>query len=262
MTTHLYYYTGTGNSLWVARCLADQIGETGVFPMTSRPPDTDQILADRIGLIFPVYMWGVPAPVLRFCQAFQPQPDSYLFAVAVNAGQVANTLVQLRRVLARRHLKLASGFTIKTPSNYIPWGGPGPAEKQQQLFAEARNKMDQITTCVRSQTVTPVEKGPLWHRLLFSGIIYKLAFNQVPKMDSRFAFDEKCNHCGICARVCPAGNITMVADQPVWNHRCEQCFACLQWCPREAIQCGPKTAGYERYHHPEIRLQDILRARE
>lgn len=70
--------------------------------------------------------------------------------------------------------------------------------------------------------------------------------------------DEKCNACAVCAKVCPVGNIVMEAKRPTWQHHCEQCLACLQWCPREAIQFGKKTPAYERYHHPEVRLKDMM----
>ncbi|MCB2357259.1 hypothetical protein [Clostridium estertheticum] len=40
--------------------------------------------------------------------------------------------------------------------------------------------------------------------------------------------------------------------------KCEQCFACLQWCPQKAIQYGKKTAMRKRYHHPDVEIADIL----
>jgi ferredoxin len=44
--------------------------------------------------------------------------------------------------------------------------------------------------------------------MLFTAF-YKMSFAQVPKMDSRFWVDEKCNRCGICAKVCPVSNVTL-----------------------------------------------------
>jgi len=91
--------------------------------------------------------------------------------------------------------------------------------------------------------------------------IYKMSFSHVPTMDTKFWFDDKCNACEICHKICPVGNIAMDAGKPIWNHRCTQCFACLQWCPQEAIQYGKKTPRYERYHHPEILLKDMLQSK-
>ena len=57
-------------------------------------------------------------------------------------------------------------------------------------------------------------------------------------MDWALNVDENCTGCGICANVCPVGNIHMADRMPVWQHGCEQCFACLHWCPKEALQFG------------------------
>ena len=79
-------------------------------------------------------------------------------------------------------------------------------------------------------------------------------------MDEAFHTDERCISCGICAQVCPVGNILMAGGRPAWHHRCEQCFACLQWCPEEAIQFGSGTSGKRRYHHPDVTLAEMIQA--
>ena len=143
------------------------------------------------------------------------------------------------------------------PSNYIPWGGAGPIETQQRLFREAEEKVKAIANAIRTGDRKRVDRGPLWQNILFTGF-YKMSFRQVSKMDRKFWVDDKCNTCGLCLKVCPAENIEMAGEKPVWRHRCEQCLACIQWCPQEAIQYGEKTIRYQRYHHPEVKLKDVL----
>jgi ferredoxin len=255
MRSAIFYYTGTGNSLWVARLLSQQLGDTELISISYRENQNGMI--DVVGLIFPVHAWGVPMKVLKFASELKSMQPRYIFAVAVNAGQVANTLIQLAKILEKDGLALSLGFEIKMPSNYIPWGGPGSKEEQQQTFELADAKVSRIATCVKEQKTGLIEKGPLWERIVFTPI-YKMSLPYVPKEDRKFWVDEKCNKCGICSKVCPAQNITLREGKPVWNGRCEQCFACLQWCPKASIQIGKKTPRYERYHHPEIQLKDIL----
>jgi MinD superfamily P-loop ATPase len=85
-----------------------------------------------------------------------------------------------------------------------------------------------------------------------------MTLKQVHKMDKDFWCDERCNACGICARICPANNIELKEGSPAWQHHCEQCLACIQWCPQQSIQFGKKTPAYERYHHPDIALKDMI----
>jgi ferredoxin/flavodoxin len=259
MSTTIFYYTGTGNSLWAARTLTDELGEAELISMPEFQAGK-AVNSGIVGLVFPVYIWGVPAPVLRFVNTMKGSRPDYLFAMVTNGGQVSNTLVQLKRVLAGNGLTLSSGFEIKMPSNYIPWGGPGAKDEQNRCFELAQKKITRIAALIKAKADMPVEMGPFWQRILFSAI-YKMTFSQVPKMDRQFWTDDKCNSCGICSRVCPAGNISMIEGRPAWKHRCEQCFACLQWCPREAVQYGKKTPQYERYHHPEILLNDVLKSK-
>jgi ferredoxin len=257
MPTKLYVYTGSGNSLWVALQLALELKDATLdfIPNLSRDIKVE---ADRVGIIFPVHIWGLPSHVIQFIDHLQINPETYLFALAVNATQPAATLLQLKKLMLTRGHSLAQGYSISLPSNYTPWGGPGPVETQQRLFREAREKVKAIVgTILRQERKKKVDRGPLWQNILFSWI-YKMSFRSVRKMDKKFWVDDKCNSCGICSKVCPASNVEMIDEKPSWLHRCEQCLACLQWCPQEAIQYGKKTVKYPRYHHPEVTLKDIL----
>ena len=104
----------------------------------------------------------------------------------------------------------------------------------------------------------PVEKGPLWQRIVFTGL-YKLAYPMVHKMDRKFWVDDRCNHCGLCVNICPAQNIDMQNEKLIWHNHCEQCLACIQWCPQAALQYGKKTSAYTRYHNPEVKVKDLMK---
>ena len=256
MKIRLYVYTGTGNSLWIARQLALELKEATLEFMPHLSRDL-KVEADGVGIIFPVHIWGLPIRVIQFINHLQVKPETYCFALAVNAGQPAATLLQLQKLMSTREWSLALGYSIAMPSNYIPWGGPGSIDTQQRLYREAQEKVKAIAGFVLRRERKKVDKGPLWQNFLFSWI-YKMSFRSVHKLDKNFWVDDKCNSCGICLKVCPAGNIEMINERLAWLHRCEQCLACLQWCPQEAIQYGKKTVKYQRYHHPEVILEDML----
>jgi ferredoxin len=78
----------------------------------------------------------------------------------------------------------------------------------------------------------------------------------MPLCGTSFAADEKCTGCGTCARVCTVGNIEIVDKKPVWQDRCENCLACFNWCPTNAIHGALANTGY-RYHHPDVTARDI-----
>jgi len=256
MKTLLYYYTGAGNSLWVARTIAAKLGETEVIPMAGTGDTVDVTGADRVGLVFPIHMWGAPPLVNTFISRLKGGRDTWFFAVAVNAGAVAASLKRLKNQFKKRGMALSAGFSVIMPSIYLPFGDIIPEEKQQQLFENGKEKMDVIADALKERHVMEVEAGPFWQNLIFSGL-NSLVKYQVPRMDRSFLADEKCNGCGVCGKVCPVNNIQLSDGRPVWLHHCEQCFACLHWCPEEAIQYGKSTTTKKRYHHPEITLVDM-----
>jgi ferredoxin len=258
MKTILYYFTGTGNSLKIAKDLAAQLGDAELIPI-AKVADQPNIApaADRVGVVFPVYMWGLPLIVASFARKLQVPKSTYVFAITNYGGFPAGTLGQLEKLLAANQITLSAGYSIKMPGNYTPMYGAQSPDKQQKCFAGETNLLKDIAAAIKSGSKIAYAGNPLVNAL-FTSFIYKNGSKQIPTGDSKFWVDEKCNSCGICEKACPVKNIRMAAGKPVWLHHCEQCLACLQWCPQEAIQVGKNTAARKRYHHPDINVQDIL----
>ena len=160
MKTDLFFYTGTGNSLWTARSLAKELGDAEVIPITRCSGAPVVSRAEAIGIIFPVHIWGLPPRVIAFADAIAKDPARYHFAVAVNAGQVAATLLQLNKRMQARGLSLSSGFELAMPNNYILWGGPGPEAGQIRRIEAARDKIGRIAAAVAARESGRSRRAP------------------------------------------------------------------------------------------------------
>lgn len=259
MKTEIYYFTGTGNSLVVARDLAKELnGELIAIPSVMSK-ETINVDAEVIGVVFPVYIWGMPLIVTRFINKLENLKDKYVFAVATCGGMPGATINQFEKVLENRGGQLAVGFTVIMPGNYTPMYGAIEERKQMQMFKKWDYKLKIICKYVKDNKRGIKENNNVFVNLIFSSFIYNLSPKHIPKMDRQFWFDENCNKCGICKKVCPVDNITITEGSPTWNGNCEQCFACLQWCPQKAIQWGKNTQNRKRYHHPDIKISDIMK---
>jgi Pyruvate/2-oxoacid:ferredoxin oxidoreductase delta subunit len=133
------------------------------------------------------------------------------------------------------------------PGNYTPLYGAKSHTVQSKIFAKANVKINKIAAEIKSGKKGKLEANNKLVNYIFSKLLYNSAYKQIPEMDKTFWVDEKCNSCGICQKVCPVKNIKLENGKPVWLHHCEQCLACLQWCPTEAIQCGKNTVKRKRY---------------
>lgn len=258
MKTVIYYFSATGNSLKVAKDLAKKLGDTTLVSIPKVMNSELDLSADNIGIVFPVYAWGMPSMVAKFIKKLRAEHAKYFFAVATYGGSAVGTLLETKKRLVQQNIKLASGFAIQMPTNYIIWGEAIAEERQKKMFDYWDKRLDDIVNIIKNQEEHVIEAGSFLSSFFLSKVLHSISMPNFAKMDKSFWSDNNCNQCGICKSVCPAGNIEFKDGKPVWNHKCEQCLACIQWCPKQAIQYGKKTQGRKRYTNPFVSLKEFI----
>ena len=102
MKTKIFYFTGTGNSLSVARDIGNELEDAELVSIPGVVNGNIESDDPAVGIVFPVYMWGMPNMVVDFIQKLKISRDQYIFAVATCAGQPGESLVQLKKCYKRR----------------------------------------------------------------------------------------------------------------------------------------------------------------
>ncbi len=254
MKTLIYYFTGTGNSLTVAKKLCSRLGDCELAPIASAVRDPGSIApnADRVGIVCPLYFVGLPSIVADFAGRVDLSRVSYTFSVITMGGTGGKAaLRQLDGILedGPGRSGLDAGFSVRMPGNYILMYESQGEESIAKTLKDADRRIAEIADKVSAGD----RKPPSWSP--FAGLIHAVMYPRfirgVHEADRKFSVDDRCTACGTCAEVCPVGNIRIEGDRPVWLHHCEQCMACIQLCPTDAIQAG-KTEGRRRYRNPEI----------
>lgn len=290
MSTEIYYFSGTGNSLAVARDISGKAN--GKLISIPAVMDKESIKTDAgvIGMVFPVYHGDIPFIIRRFVTKMNSLDKKYIFGVCTYGDSPCLAIKYLDKMIKSRGGKLAAGFAVNMPYNYIT---PSfvlngffksfalreiAIEKQQELFTNWKKKLESIYEFVHTRKEGEFETSAeiiehlvdyfhlretlgktVWLKIAgFEGHT-NLSFQEsLQLMDWGFKYDDKCNGCGICSKIFPVRNIKMFDDKPAWQHHCEQCFACLQWCQKEAIQFSSRTSNGKRYHHPDVKVSDMM----
>jgi len=272
----IYYFSGTGNSLAIARDMAIQLNAQQIPIASVMGKVLVQTDADVIGIVFPVHNvvnGGLPIIVRRFVTALQTNPSAYIFAVCTCGAGSGEALPNIAKIIKANGGKLAAGFTVKMPFNCPPFTDSAERAKR---FRDWHQTLAEIGKTVESRDENEIKAMNIFIRIAVYplGLLMKFLIlrnyrklAQVPKfsfdeavyhVDQSYVCDDACDGCGICAKVCPVNNIEMVDDRPVWQHHCESCLACLVWCPHKLISGGILSGQEVRYHHPQMKLAEML----
>jgi len=256
VTTTIYYFSGTGNSLNVARMLSRELEDCDLIPM-ARLWKIERIIAPRgsVGFAFPMYFYGLPDIVERFVRKIELYQADYIFTVVTRGGAQGCSLQRIEDLLLEKTRHLNSGFYIDMPSNYILFHDVTTKDKHRKLFAHAEKKIQKIAKVIKAKRTKGEKDKLLLKKVALSS--NRSFLDEVNARDEHFYADQNCISCGFCAKVCPVENILMVNGFPVWQHHCQHCLACMHFCPKESIQYKRKTIGRKRYHHPDVTFRDI-----
>ncbi len=253
----IFFFSGTGNTHWAAQILAEATGER-LVSMTDSEAETAYTLGEdeRIGFCFPVHGWQPPKAVRRFIARLSiANPQGHFCYVLCTCGDSAGLAMEMLDVcLAEKGLKTDCRFSLVMPESYVvlPFMVTDSLKRERRKLETARAAMKRVAECVsqRRRGIDETKRGPMpW---VLSHVIGAV-FNAVLITDKPFKTDaRRCAKCGICAKVCPTGNILYGQDgTPTWAHSgaCTACLACYHHCPHHAIGYGPLTKRRGQYYY-------------
>lgn len=259
----IFYFSGTGNTLWAARKVAEAIGDRLVDIAAEMRRDVaggslsyDVADGERIGFFYPVHGWRPPKLVREFIGKLKVNgaSGSYCYVVCTAGDNIGEAETIFEHDLAVAGLRVVSAISLIMPESYV--GLPfmdvdnDKNERRKKSVADSRlsafiNDIEQRKPGVRDLTIGRWPR--INSRLLGSVFLNKLITDRPFKVDA-----DKCIGCGKCEAVCPVGDIVIGEDRhPHWNHNghCLTCFACYHHCPARAIDFGHRTKGKGQYYY-------------
>ena len=220
----MYYFSGTGNSLMLARGIAERI-HGSLIPLSS-VVEEDRITSDAevIGMVFPVYYGGLPVIVKEFAEKLDNLQNRYVFAVCTYGGAAGSSLRSLKRIIRSHGGELSGAYGVHMPQNafFKPW------ENRQKICQKAKSK-----GAIIAQKALERKRGRFYGPALINVLLTPLHVIVKPlirkhfvkisggskdlpldalihESDRGFSSDERCTGCGLCVKVCPVNNIKLV----------------------------------------------------
>lgn len=246
----ILWYSGCGNSRFVAESLAARTGGQELVFIPTAPHELHFVEGETLGLVFPVYAWSVPNLVRDYLKSVKLSGrPAYVFAACTCGDNTGYTARVLRRILSGMGLQLDAFFTFQMPNTYVNLPGFKLDSKELAASKIEKSRMESDAAAVRILSREKGDFNPIrgsWP--LLKTYILKPLFYAFLITDRKFRVNDECSGCGLCARMCPLENITMEQGRPHWNGHCTNCDSCYHRCPRNAISfgraAGPGTGQY------------------
>ena len=247
----IFYFSGTGNSRWVATQMAAALGEELFEICEARRKSLVSFNlcgGETVGLVFPVHAWSPPKVVLDFISEmrFSIYP-SYMYFVCTCGDDTGKTAEVLCRTARRRGWICDAGYSVTMPNTYVclPGFDVDAGELERKKLSAAVGRVSEIIAELRERrTGFHLCEGSMpWAKTYILGPL----FRHFLMRDKKFHTTEACTGCRICERVCPMHNISMQDGRPRWRGQCTMCLACYHHCPGHAVHFGKETLDKGQY---------------
>lgn len=191
---------------------------------------------ERILLGYPIQYSNIPVMVRDFVAShsalWKGKQVFCLVTMGLFSGDGAGCAARLLKgygaqVLGGLHLKMPDSICDVRLLKRSP-------EKEQALIQAAEDKIDHWAERIKAGE-WPREGLHTYHRLAgFLG--QRLWFSgKTRDYSDKLTVSEACVGCGLCASLCPMGNLSIRGGKAVAGSRCTMCYRCLNSCPQKAI---------------------------
>ena len=244
----ILFFTGTGNSRYIARRIADSLGDE-LLNMNERIKawDTSEISADgRLVFVVPTYGWRIPRIVEKWIDETPFNGNFKVWFVMDCGSEIGNAAKYNRALCREKGLVYMGTAQIVMPENYIAMFSAPQADEARQIVAQAKPDIDRAIAAIQAGECFAPTRNNLYDRFM-SGPVNPIFYKFFVKANA-FTASGACIGCGQCAKRCPMNNVTLKDGKPVWGKACTHCMACICYCPVSAIEYGKKSVGQPRYH--------------
>lgn len=248
----ILYFSGTGNSAYVAETIAGEIGDMAVNLFDKiRSHDITPLESQKTWVVVtPTYAWRIPRILQEWLEKTELKGSRDIMFAMTCGADIGNAGKYLKELSAAKGMNYLGCQEIVMPENYIAMFKTPSADEARRIIQKAQAAIEELMKALQTGAPLPERKISLTDRIT-SGPVNKIFYSMFVHAKKFYATDQ-CISCGLCAQVCPMKNVALEEGKPVWGSDCTHCMACICRCPKEAIEYGKHSVGLPRYYLPKI----------
>lgn len=249
----VFYFTGTGNSLYIAKQLEkDPVS----IPQAIRQEHL-KFTADSIGIVAPIYGHEVPPMVREFMKKAVFHTE-YFYMILTYGNRHGGAAELAKALCDECGTQVNYINVIVMVDNWLPAFDMDEQKKiDKKIDENLAVILEDIAACKnRIAEVTDAD------RAVHQQFLERMSQMPPDAWQHLLRVTDACVGCGICEKVCPASSVRVSDGKAVHiPGSCQTCLACAHACPQKAIRLTvPEANPDARYRNEHITLQEIIGA--
>jgi NAD-dependent dihydropyrimidine dehydrogenase PreA subunit/flavodoxin len=244
----ILYFSATGNSEYVAKYIA-HLNDDETVDMSKYLKSNTNIELDSnkpYVVVAPIYISTIPTIIIDLLEKAKLDGNKNIYFIMTCAGSgVSGAGAFIKPLVEKMNLIYRGVEHLSMPQNYLMFFNVKSKEENDLKMNEAIDKIPSLANKILNNEDFDTSKVGLMHKLSVKPVIWM--FDKFFIKPKKFYVTDECIGCSICEKVCPLNNIKMENNRPKWSNTCCHCTACINKCPKKAIEYGKKTQGKNRY---------------
>lgn len=249
----LFYFTVTGNSLYVAKQLDDE----RISIAQEIHEKEKKYKADKIGIVCPVFGHEVPPLVKEFLSGAEFDTD-YFYVVLTYGNRHGGASELTQKLLEDLGIHPAYINVLLMADNFLP---AFDMDEQKKMDKKVDVHLARIREDIgnRKRFFSPVTDTD---RAAHQEYLDKISGRPGNAFANAYYITDACIGCEICTKVCPRKCFRVENQKSIWDPKeCMMCMACIHACPTMSIQMrGHEKNPNSRYRNENISICEIVDA--
>ncbi|MEG0011982.1 MAG: EFR1 family ferrodoxin [Muribaculaceae bacterium] len=228
-------FSPTGSTYRVLRNIASAIYTQNIeIDISVKTPDEEHFNQDDLVIVgVPVYAGRVPEIATKRLNSLHGNETPTVIIATYGNRHYDDALLELKEIMQYRGFKPLAGATIVTQHSIVPSIAKGrPDNLDIQLIANFATKIaDKIANITDISTQ---------EELVIPGNKPYKPYKKIPFVPHA---NRSCKECGLCAKKCPMGAISIDNPHITNKELCISCMRCISICPTHSR----KLYWHERY---------------